>query len=889
LFAEWNRCYILGDAHGLVALLDDEAVNEFAATLLTFASHYATVNPERVAKDVRQKIASLLHTQRRAQPTAEARAAEALVFQQLYPRGVQDGAPNKMRQDMAVASGVLVNPRSFCADYLAIVLPVVRGGSLDDGLPAWQIDVVGDNATGTTESDFCGTSSTFEAIHHQAGWLIHSVYGSATPSSAELVLTADTDHLVESPPLHYFESPEALMAEWNHCYLAHDASGIVSLMDDAAVSELAGLLLVNATVYANADSEVIYVQIADALKMLLRKYRQENPSLQANIAEAVIYDKKVSTDPRGPVTEEIRKHMVAAAESLSNPRQFCVEALSAFMPLTHDPMIELPSWRTTAVVEDSKRVRATTTYSFPMMSNVFHVERNDSGWLIHTVFAAPPLDEGGQNDSQALLYSESPEALMDKWVRRSAGNNVADLVPIMDDNAASEFAAVMLFATASMSSVAQMAQMTGAAGVDTDMGQMLMIPAILERHKHDDPPPAAQLAYSQLSAVAVQVMFQGQLSDAKTPLPPRLLLQQLQAAVGILKNPRAFILELGPVFSAMSDTDQKAKSDLHWRIVNRSEDSVTVLVGDKNKPQQDAEMQLKKEDTGWLVHAYLSEQTVSQLMPQNSSAGPPQAVPAADITNESAPITPPITANDHGAIGRSSTPAPRTLRYFETPEELMVEWNRCAAENDHEAMTSLIDDNAARELAGMYLFSVASASTMTQLVQASGTAQLDPGVEAMMSIVKIIERHRRTDPPPTATLAYTQMSSQSILMLVQSQNPMPPPKISPKKLYSQMLTAADILVDPRAFIAEIAAAFEALEGESKSDVQETPQWKIDIDGTAAIATSQSGSSTSGYRLAQHEKGWIIHSVLSEELLAGMFQPKPGTVPAATIATPPNSQ
>lgn len=440
---------------------------------------------------------------------------------------------------------------------------------------------------------------------------------------------------------HRHRNPEALFSTWNRYYQSHDARRLVSLMDDAAVSELAGLLLVNATFYANADSDVIYVQIAEALKTLLRKYRHDNPPLEARIAEAVIYKKKVTTDPRGPVTDELRKYMVAAVESLKQPRQFCVDALSAFMPLTNDPTIELPVWQVTAVNKESTRVIATTTYLFPMMSETFEAERSDSGWLIHSVFSPTLPKDSTRAESPSLRYSETPEALMAEWVRCSDGNNVADLVPLMDDNAASEFAAVMLFATTSISTVAQLAQTIEAAEFDGDMAQMLLIPAILERHKHDDPPPEAQLAYSQLSAVAVQVMFQGQLTDAKAPLPPKLLQQQLKTAVGILKDPRAFVVELGPVFSAMSDADQKAKSDLHWRIVARSEDSVTVLVGSKDQPQKDAEMVLKKQNAGWLLHAYLSERTVSQLIPSFSPSIPPQAETTGVISDEPAPVAPP--------------------------------------------------------------------------------------------------------------------------------------------------------------------------------------------------------------------------------------------------------
>ncbi len=411
---------------------------------------------------------------------------------------------------------------------------------------------------------------------------------------------------------------------------------------------------------------------------------------------------------------------------------------------------------------------------------------------------------------------ESPEALFAEWNRCYTLRDFPGLISLMDDNAVSEQAGCLL-PYASFIAATEFENYTE--------GYNAPLLELIKRHRRIKSSTQAQAA----EAVLFQEMFEEGAGPDFSRLTSEATRRQFLLVSENIADPREFCFEFLLIFHQMTgkSTSPFPKPELglpRWNI--SVADNVATATSSASAPQStkftSGTFQAMKNDSGWLIHSVFS---------------------------------PPIPKG--GELIESPT-----LRYFETPAKLMAEWNRCSAAKDHDAMTSLMDENAAKELAGMYLFSVASAYTITQLVQASGTKQLDPGTEAIMSIIKIPERHRRTDPPPNAVLAYTQMSSQSVVMLVQSQNPIPPPQISAKKLYSQILDAADILADSRAFIVEIATAFEALESESKSDVPKTPQWKIDIDGKAAIATSQSGSSTSGYRLAQHEKGWIIHSVLS---------------------------
>jgi hypothetical protein len=293
-------------------------------------------------------MAPLLQTQRLAAPPSEARAAEALVFQRLFPGGPRDNVTDETRQNLTAAAGSLSNPRRFCAEFLKLFLPLVRNSDLlQDGLQPWQITVVGERASATTESRFPNTSSTFEANYHESGWIVHSVYGSPqTPPTAAMQVNDDGE-LIESQALRYFETPELLLAEMHRCGVEKGYAGLFSMVDDDAV---AGMMLQSTSMFA-AMAQIPVLAKDDpntpailAMGQIVERHKRkvaplESLAAHANLNQVMFLAMGLNVNSRTEPdfsADEMRRQLVLAAGVLEAPRPFCVEILAVFHDLDAD-------------------------------------------------------------------------------------------------------------------------------------------------------------------------------------------------------------------------------------------------------------------------------------------------------------------------------------------------------------------------------------------------------------------------------------------------------------------------------------------------------------------------------------------------------------------------
>ncbi len=436
-----------------------------------------------------------------------------------------------------------------------------------------------------------------------------------------------------TPSLRPFISPEALFAEWNRCCVLRDFRGIVSLMDDTAVAELAGHLLPNISFIAEYGLEGHPKGLAEQFSALARQYRHNNPTAQAQAAEAIVFqrlflgERSGEADVSTKMTDTFRERLVTVAENLTDPRGFCADYITLGVS-DIPPDTDIFPWDISIIDETAIAV---PPESHPLSWGAFEAQRIESGWIIHSVFSSletatrtPVTELPEEHDAptepveqqRLIRHSESPQRLMVEWNRCGREKDYAGMTSLMDENAVTEFAGIMLFSAAAMSSVVQLIQATGQADTNPETVAMKSIHATVERHRRSDTPPKALVAYTQLSQQSIVMMVQSQHPPAAPTVSPQVLRTQMIDAAGILTDPRAFILEIAPAFEVMNeDSETDTSEEQTWTVVTDGDRATATSSSGKTKTVY----QLRRHDSGWIIHSMLSEESVANMFPTFSS------------------------------------------------------------------------------------------------------------------------------------------------------------------------------------------------------------------------------------------------------------------------------
>jgi hypothetical protein len=212
-----------------------------------------------------------------------------------------------------------------------------------------------------------------------------------------------------------------------------------------------------------------------------------------------------------------------------------------------------------------------------------------------------------------------------------------------------------------------------------------------------------------------------------------------------------------------------------------------------------------------------------------------------------------------------------------SPQAVLDAWENCLTAKDYERFVALLSDDEADRMAGMLIQSMQSMSLMLGLMEQSDANFDDQQTQQIRAILYEISQHKRANPPPSALAAMEKVTN--ILPAVFYQmgaasngTPLEPPRLTASEYAALLRQASGILTDSRAFCVAMLKAASAMDKDDSNSQPIPSQWKIEVDGTRAIATQaampvdQTITETSQVTLVLENGRWTISQLGSDEEL-----------------------
>jgi hypothetical protein len=212
-----------------------------------------------------------------------------------------------------------------------------------------------------------------------------------------------------------------------------------------------------------------------------------------------------------------------------------------------------------------------------------------------------------------------------------------------------------------------------------------------------------------------------------------------------------------------------------------------------------------------------------------------------------------------------------------SPQAVLDAWENCLIAKDYERFVVLLSDDEADRMAGMLIQSMQSMSLMLGLMEQSDANFDDQQTQQIRAILYEISQHKRANPPPSALAAMEKVTN--ILPAVFYQmgaasngTPLEPPRLTASEYAALLRQASGILTDSRAFCVAMLKAASAMDKDDSNSQPIPSQWKIEVDGTRAIATQaampvdQTITETSQVTLVLENGRWTISQLGSDEEL-----------------------
>lgn len=249
---------------------------------------------------------------------------------------------------------------------------------------------------------------------------------------------------------------------------------------------------------------------------------------------------------------------------------------------------------------------------------------------------SPNRNSAGVSDpmtSTTELPCDSPEELLETLRTLPKNGDPAAIVSYFTDNAVEEFAGTLLMTATMFSSVVPvMAAQADADPKSTEM--MLQIVEIMGHSMKKDATKEARDAYQRLSSrtnVMMAAFRKGPAYDDVDEFE-----NDLRKSVGMLRDPRAFVVE---VFSAMqsesdADNDSLLKNlqpdqKTTWNVEYSDNGQMATATPDSvdSKGEQSSTLQLSRTEHGWRIHKLFDKATLAKL-----ATGPQVSTSSSDST-----------------------------------------------------------------------------------------------------------------------------------------------------------------------------------------------------------------------------------------------------------------
>ncbi len=236
-------------------------------------------------------------------------------------------------------------------------------------------------------------------------------------------------------------------------------------------------------------------------------------------------------------------------------------------------------------------------------------------------------------ESKAALRCNTPEELLETLRQLPENGDPAAIVTYFTDNAVEEFAGTLLMTATMFSSVVPV--MAAQADADPKSTQMMLqIVEIMGHSMKKDATKESRDAYQRLSTRTNVMMAAFRKGPAYSDVDE--FEADLRSSVGMLLDPRAFVVE---VFNAMqSESDSNDASLLKnlqpgqkttWTLnyTDDGEMATAIPISVSSEAEQSSTMQLSHTEHGWRVHKLFDKATLAKL-----AAGPTVSPSGGDST-----------------------------------------------------------------------------------------------------------------------------------------------------------------------------------------------------------------------------------------------------------------
>lgn len=250
-----------------------------------------------------------------------------------------------------------------------------------------------------------------------------------------------------------------------------------------------------------------------------------------------------------------------------------------------------------------------------------------------------PNSNGGSDPvtSKPLLRCETPEELLAALRELPKDGDPAAVITYFTDNAVEEFAGTLLMTATMFSSVAPM--MAAQADADPKSTQMMLqIVEIMGRSMKTDATQEARDAYQRMSSRTNVMMAAFRKGPAYSDVDE--FEADLRNSVGVLRDPRAFVVEVFNVMQSESDSNEASllknlqpDQKTIW-TVNYSDNGQTATAipdGESSENEHSVTLQLSRTEHGWRIHKLFDKATLAKL-----AAGPTVSSSSSDPDGSSA-------------------------------------------------------------------------------------------------------------------------------------------------------------------------------------------------------------------------------------------------------------
>jgi hypothetical protein len=220
---------------------------------------------------------------------------------------------------------------------------------------------------------------------------------------------------------------------------------------------------------------------------------------------------------------------------------------------------------------------------------------------------------------KAALRCDTPEELLETLRQLPENGDPATIVTYFTDNAVEEFAGTLLMTATMFSSVVPV--MAAQADADPKSTQMMLqIVEIMGRSMKKDATKEARDAYQRMSSRTNVMMAAFRKGPAYTDVDE--FEADLRNSVGMLRDPRAFVVE---VFNAMqSESDSNDASPLRslqpdqkttWTLNYSDNGQMATAIPDgvSSQGEQGSTLQLSRTEHGWRIHKLFDKATLAKL------------------------------------------------------------------------------------------------------------------------------------------------------------------------------------------------------------------------------------------------------------------------------------